>query len=39
MAGDWETSNWDFQHVADNQELDVVEGSAPFEAEKGATLA
>jgi hypothetical protein len=33
-AGDRETSNWDFQRVADHQELDLVEGLISSEAEK-----
>jgi hypothetical protein len=35
-AEDQETSSWDFQRIADNQELDIVEGSAPSKAEKEA---
>jgi hypothetical protein len=35
-AGDWEMSSWNFQRVADNQGLGIVEGSAPSETEKEA---
>jgi hypothetical protein len=37
QAGDHEVSSRDFQLVAKNHELDLLEGSTPSETEKGTT--
>jgi hypothetical protein len=37
-AGDREMSSWDFQRVTKNEELELVEGSAPFKVETGSIV-